>query len=127
MKRDFKLKYYVLTVFLPIEQCHNWLQSLHCQQPTTTTPSPPMTNSVTAKHQLYTAREIKSVVFNQTQHHVFRVENIESIIMSMNDLIMSENKRILMKRILTLRLYHKLSNALQDRGPLGSINKIYLN
>ena len=41
----------------------------------------------------------------------------------MNDLITTENKSILVKRILTLSSYGESSNA----GPLGYINEMYLN
>jgi hypothetical protein len=67
-----------------------------------------------AKHQLYISRRIIS---NPAQHHVSAVEDIESLITSMNDSIMPENKRINnMKRILLLSSYLKSSNALQFIG-----------
>ncbi len=63
------------------------------------------------------------MISDQAQHLVSTVNDVNSLISSMNDLITTENKSILVKRILTLSSYGDSSNA----GPLGSINKMYLN
>ena len=62
------------------------------------------------------------MISNQAKYLVSTVNDVNSLISSMNDLITTENKSILVKRILTLSLYAKSSNA----GPLGYINKMYL-
>ena len=89
----------------------------------------PMTSFFTVaetatKHQLYISKRMISA---PAQHHVSAVEDIASLITSMNDLTTPENKIINIKRILMLRAYVKLLNALHDHGPLSSINKMYLN
>ena len=64
------------------------------------------------KHQLYVSRRILS---DQAQLLVStKVNDVDSLISSMNDLITTENKSILVKRILTLSSYDESSNA----GPL---------
>jgi len=63
------------------------------------------------------------MISNQAQHLVSTVNDVNSLISSMNDLITTENKSILVKRILTLSLYAESSNA----SPLGYINEVYLN
>ena len=63
------------------------------------------------------------MISDQAQHLVSTVNDVNSLISSMNDLITTENKSILVKRILTLSSYGDSSNA----GPLGSINEMYLN
>ena len=72
------------------------------------------------KHQLYVSRRMIS---DQAQHLVSTVNDVNSLISSMNDLITTENKSILVKRILTLSSYGDSLNA----GPLRSINEMYLN
>ena len=94
---------------------------LHLQRPTATAPSPTMTRLFTIqKHRLYVSRRMIS---DQAQHLVSTETYVDSLITSMNDSITPENKSILVKRILTLSSYGKSSNA----GPLGYINKMYLN
>ena len=63
------------------------------------------------------------MISDQTQHLVSTVNDVNSLISSMNDSIAAENKSILVKRILTLSSYGDSSNA----GPLGYINEMYLN
>jgi hypothetical protein len=63
------------------------------------------------------------MISDQTQHLVSTVNDVNSLISSMNDLIATENKSILVKRILTLSSYGESSNA----GPLGYINEMYLH
>ncbi len=63
------------------------------------------------------------MISDQAQHLVSTVYDIDSLISLMNDLITTENKSILVKRILTLSSYGDSSNA----GLLGSINEMYLN
>ena len=63
------------------------------------------------------------MISDQAQHLVLTVNDVNSLITSMNDSITPENKSILVKRIITLSSYGKLSNA----GPLGYINEMYLN
>ena len=63
------------------------------------------------------------MISDQAQHLVSTETYVDSLITSMNDSITPENKSILVKRILTLSSYGKSSNA----GPLGYINKMYLN
>jgi hypothetical protein len=73
------------------------------------------------KLQLYVSRCILS-----DQAHLCvstKVNDVDSLISSMNDSITTENKSILVKRILTLSSYGKSSKA----GPLGYINEMYLN
>jgi hypothetical protein len=52
-----------------------------------------------------------------------KVNDFDSLIASMNDLITPENKKTLVTRILTLSSYGDSSNT----GPLGSIDEMYLN
>jgi hypothetical protein len=64
------------------------------------------------KYQLYVSRRILS---DQAQLLVStKVNDVDSLISSMNDSITTENKSILVKRILTLSSYGESSNA----GPL---------
>jgi hypothetical protein len=85
---------------------------IHSQRPTASAPSPTMTSLFTVqKHQLYVSRRMIS---DQAQHLVSTVNDVNSLISSMNDLITTENKSILVKRILTLSSYGESSNA----GPL---------
>ena len=63
------------------------------------------------------------MISHQAQHLVSTVDDVKSLITSMNDSITPENKSILVKRILTLSSYGKSSNA----GPLGYINEMFLN
>ncbi len=63
------------------------------------------------------------MISHQAQHLVSTVDDVKSLITSMNDLITLENKSILVKRILTLSSHGKSSNA----GPLGYINEMFLN
>jgi len=63
------------------------------------------------------------MISDQTQHLVSTVNDVNSLISSMNDSIATENKSILVKRILTLSSYGESSNA----GPLGHINEMCLN
>jgi len=73
------------------------------------------------KHLLYVSRRILS---DQAQLLVStKVNDVDSLIASMNDSIMPENKSTLVKRILTLLLYGDSSKA----RPLGSITEMYLN
>jgi hypothetical protein len=86
---------------------------LHRQRPTTTASSPTVASLFAVqKHQLYVSRRILS---DQAQLLVStKVNDVNSLISSMNDSIRTENKSILVKRILTLSSYGKSSNA----GPL---------
>ena len=63
------------------------------------------------------------MISDRAQHLVSTVNDVNSLISSMNDLITTENKSILVKRILTLSSYGDSLNA----GPLRSINEMYLN
>ena len=63
------------------------------------------------------------MISNQAKYLVSTVNDVNSLISSMNDLITTENKSILVKRILSLSSYGDSSNA----GPLCSINEMYLN
>ena len=63
------------------------------------------------------------MISDQTQYLVSTVDDLNSLISSMNDSMATENKSILVKRILTLSSYGESSNA----GPLGYINEMYLN
>jgi len=74
------------------------------------------------KHQLYLYVS-RRMISDQAQHLVSTVSDVNALISSMNDLITTENKSILVKRILTLSSYGDSSNA----GPLCSINEMYLN
>ncbi len=97
------------------------IHRVHRQRPTATSSSPTMTSLfIVDTHQLYVFRRMIS---DQAQHLVSTVNDVDSLISSMNDLITTENKSILVKRILTLSSYGDSSNT----RPLRSINEMYLN
>ena len=109
------------TIVTDIHRDNKRSRILHRQRPTAAASSPTMTSLFTVrKHQLYVSRRMIS---DQAQHLVSTVNDVNSLISSMNDLITTENKSILVKRILTLSSYGDSSNA----GPLRSINEMYLN
>ena len=77
--------------------------------------------SAVQKHKLYISNRILT---NHAQLLVStKVNDFDSLIASMNDLITPENKKTLVTRILTLSSYGDSSNT----GPLGSIDEMYLN
>jgi hypothetical protein len=96
---------------------------LHRQRrPTATASSPTMTSlSAVKKHKLYVSNRILT---DHAQPLVStKVNDLDSLIASMNNLITPENKKNLVTRILTLSSYGDSSNT----GPLGSIDEMYLN
>ena len=110
------------TSVIDIHRVNMHSRILHCQRPTATASSPSMASLLAVhEHQLYVSRRILS---DQAQLLVStKVNDVDSLISSMTDSITTENKSILVKRILTLSSYGDSSNA----GPLGSINEMYLN